>query len=79
MEDKELSVDYVEGFNKGYILREHKPNLAQNIIQIKFPESEQEFSSGFKDGVWQREQEFTREKLAKELRNDQDRDKSRGK
>lgn len=79
MEEKQLHPEYTEGFNKGYILREHKPDLAQQLVDTKFPESEQEFSTGFKDGVWQKEQELTREKLAQQLQQGRSNDHSRGK
>ena len=79
MDNQQPSSAYIEGFNKGYILREHKPDLARQLVDTRFPESEQEFSTGFKDGVWQKEQELTKEKLAQQLQEGRSNDRSRGK
>ncbi len=58
MGTQEPSKDYIEGFNKGYVLREHKPDLALSLSQTKFPESEKEYSNGLKDGISQKEMEL---------------------
>ena len=62
MKDQELSKQYIEGFNKGYLIREHKPELALNLSQTKFPDTERDFGSGLKDGIQQKELELTKEK-----------------
>ena len=71
MEAQEPSKDYIEGFNKGYVLREHKPDLALSLSQTKFPKTEQEYSNGFKDGIKQKEMELIK---ARYKNNTKDRD-----
>ncbi|WP_075342495.1 hypothetical protein [Tenacibaculum agarivorans] len=60
MDTKEPTGDYIKGFNKGYILREHKPNLAKSLRLTKFPESEKDYQSGFYAGIDQKEKELTK-------------------
>lgn len=62
MEAQEPSKDYIEGFNKGYVLREYKPDLALSLSQTKFPDTEKEFSSGLKDGINQKEMELNKDR-----------------
>lgn len=57
-----LSPAFKEGFNKGYILRENKPDLALSLRQTKFPESEKEYASGLHAGIDHKEIELTKKK-----------------
>lgn len=63
MEVKDPSPNYIKGYNTGYVMREYKPNLALNLSQTKFPESEKEFSSGFRDGMEQKEMELRKDRI----------------
>lgn len=54
----EPSPQFLEGFNKGYILREHKPELARSLSQTKFPDSQKDFQTGFLGGIEQKEAEL---------------------
>ena len=74
MADKEPSQDYIEGFNKGYVLREHKPDLALSLSQTKFPESEYEYGKGLKDGIQQKELELIKAKGMQAPKKDKDND-----
>ena len=66
METQEPSEQYIEGFNKGYVLREHKPELALNLVHTKFPESQKNYKKGFLNGIEQKEIEL-REKNVKDF------------
>lgn len=57
----EVDKNYIKGFNQGYLMRLHKPNLALSLSQVKFPESEQNFASGLKAGITQRQLELLKE------------------
>lgn len=61
-EAMKMSLDFKQGFNKGYILREYKPNLALSLSQTKFPETEKEFYNGLLKGIEQKEMELKKEK-----------------
>lgn len=60
-EINEPSTQFLEGFNKGYVLREHKPELALSLSQTKFPDSQKDFQMGFLDGIEQKETELRKE------------------
>lgn len=78
MENQELNQEYQKGFNTGYILREHKPELALSLSQTKFPKTEQDYSNGLKDGIKQRDLEMVRTKdNNKQLSKDKDFDRGR--
>ena len=66
METQEPSEQYIEGFNKGYVLREHKPDLALSLAHTKFPETEKDFQNGLLKGIEQKEIEI-REKNVKDF------------
>ncbi|MGH1384292.1 hypothetical protein [Kordia sp.] len=61
-EINEPSQQFIEGFNKGYVLREHKPTLALSLSQTKFPDSEKDFQTGFLNGIEQKEAELRKVK-----------------
>lgn len=90
MQTKEPSKEYIKGFNKGYILRTHKPEIAQSLTHTKFPESSKEYHSGLLGVIEQKELElrqersknFSFEKLRKQYKdelspskNDKDKEK----
>ncbi len=58
----EVNQDYIKGFNEGYLIKKHKPELALSLSQVKFPESEHHFASGLKAGIMQRQMEIVKEK-----------------
>ncbi|PTX58583.1 hypothetical protein C8N46_11374 [Kordia periserrulae] len=62
MENQELTPQYQKGFNTGYILREHKPELALSLSQTKFPTKDKDYGNGLKDGIKQRDLELVRGK-----------------
>ena len=47
---------YIKGFNDGYILKEHKPELLENILNTT---SSNDYIEGLKDG----EREFKQQKV----------------
>lgn len=47
---------YIKGFNDGYLLKEHKPELLENILNIT---SSNDYIQGLKDG----EREFKQQKV----------------
>lgn len=62
MAEDEPSKKYIEGFNTGYLLQEEKPDLALSLRHTRFPESEQDYANGLRDGISQREMEQLKEK-----------------
>ena len=62
MEENQPSKEYIKGFNKGYILRTHKPQLAQSLSLAKFPESAKEYQDGLLGGIQQKETELRQER-----------------
>jgi len=63
MEEKQPTPEYLKGFNYGYIIGEHKPDLALSLSQTKFPENEYDYGNGLKDGIQQKTLELTKEKF----------------
>lgn len=57
--------NYEKGFNQGYLLQKHHPELAGKL-QAAIKDSEQDRDQGFMDGV----KEYKVEELDKELEND---------
>lgn len=47
---------YIKGFNDGYLLKEHKPELLENILNTT---STNDYIQGLKDG----EREFKKQKV----------------
>lgn len=69
-------IKYIEGFNSGYLLAEHKSELLKNISKSIKPANE--YLEGFLDGKEQKENERVKEQLydLNELReNSQDKAK----
>jgi len=69
-------IKYIEGFNNGYLLAEHKPELLKNISKSLKPANE--YLEGVLDGKEQKENERVNEQLRdlNELRgNSQDKAK----
>ncbi|GGG37294.1 hypothetical protein GCM10011344_42640 [Dokdonia pacifica] len=73
--ENEPSQDYIEGFNKGYLLREYKPDLALSLSQTKFPEDQRDYETGLKNGIQQKELELIREKTPPTKNKDFDRER----
>jgi len=59
MEQEKTSSEYIKGFNEGYIIRKHSPELAEKLRDLK---SNSDRSVGFIDGQRQFEQELNKEK-----------------
>lgn len=57
--------NYEKGFNQGYMLQKHHPELA-NKLQAALKDSGQDRDKGFLDGI----KEYKIEELDKELEND---------
>lgn len=55
VEEPALTDDYVKGFNHGYRLQSHDPNLADTLIQMRDPD--QEWRLGAQDGQKQYDKE----------------------
>lgn len=47
MEEKQTQADYIKGFNEGYLITRHLPELAQKLSAV---ESAAARVDGFKDG-----------------------------
>jgi hypothetical protein len=74
MEDQDLHVDpnYQKGFNGGYILAEHEPELLSQLV--KSDNADNQLFNGIKAGG----KEFFKEKFREELNNDKNKlDKSK--
>lgn len=56
MEEQEPSQDYLRGFNRGYIMRKHKPDI--KFKTVTFSDQEVDHLRGFKAGVVQYEKEI---------------------
>lgn len=63
MDDKEK---YVKGFNHGYALREHEPELAKTLEKQFDKIGETPYGKGFKDGSHTMNQELKKQFIAKE-------------
>lgn len=59
-ENTTIDVNYIKGFNEGYILSKRLPDLAQQLSEIK---SESPRMEGFQDGRNEFMQEKSKEKL----------------
>ena len=57
----EASKKYIDGFNSGYILRQHKPELAKSLFQTL--EASNDYTQGLKDGNQAYEKELDKEIL----------------
>lgn len=70
MEEKEYSPEeekkYVKGFNEGYQLREHEPNLLNTLLKGIVSDNSIRLQ-GIKAGSKQREKELDREYLRKTI------------
>jgi len=55
-EEKEEHIDYQKGFNEGYIIAQHMPELSNELAKVK---SESPRMEGFRDG----HQQFALEKV----------------
>lgn len=54
-----MSTDYIKGFNEGYVLTEHAPEVARTLAKV---ESDAPRMEGFRDGRRQWVLEQTRER-----------------
>lgn len=59
MEQENVNSEYIKGFNEGYIMRKHLPELANKLRDIK---STSDRSIGFNDGQKQFERELDKDK-----------------
>ncbi|PZR20506.1 MAG: hypothetical protein DI539_10670 [Flavobacterium psychrophilum] len=66
-DNPQYEADYQRGFNDGYILTQHKPELAAEISKI---ETETPRIEGMKDGRKQYALDLTREHRPKWMRED---------
>lgn len=60
-----ISEKYNKGFNNGYFLKQHKPDLIEKLLTSK---SHDEYLQGMKDGYITYQQQKTK-KRAQQLRN----------
>ncbi|WP_375447193.1 hypothetical protein [uncultured Fibrella sp.] len=68
MDDQDkVEPDYVKGFNEGYILAKHMPELAERLADI---DSDFVRLAGFKAGREQQQTEMARERLPAWLTGD---------
>ena len=74
MEERQPSEKYIKGFNKGYVLQKHKPELALNLKHIKFPENELEFQNGLRDGSDQYQKEQKRDLVKSQYNKEKTKD-----
>lgn len=58
MEELEPSKDYLKGFNRGYIMRKHKPDI--KFKTVAFSDQEADHLRGFKAGVAEYEREINK-------------------
>jgi hypothetical protein len=63
---------YIKGFNDGFLLREHKPELLENILNTT---SSNDYIQGLKDG----EREFKKQKVKSRTQELDDLKKSKSK
>ncbi len=61
---------YIKGFNDGYLLKEHKPELLENILNTT---SSNDYIQGLKDG----ENEFKQQKVKSRTQELEDLKKSK--
>lgn len=54
--EQEAHPDYIKGFNEGYLLRQHHPDLAASLSR-SLEQVQSERIAGFKDGSLQYEKE----------------------
>ena len=68
MEDEEkVEPDYLKGFNEGYTLAQHMPELAEQLANM---DSDFIRLAGFKDGRKQYQMEQTKDRLPSWLKGD---------
>ena len=66
-QDEHVDPDYQKGFNEGYIIKQHLPDLADRLAQSV---GDSLRSQGFKDGRTQLIREREKERYPKWLRSD---------
>ncbi|WP_375444413.1 hypothetical protein [uncultured Fibrella sp.] len=66
-EQEKIEPDYVKGFNEGYTIAKHMPELAERLANI---DSDFVRLAGFKAGREQHQAEMTRERLPAWLTGD---------
>ena len=74
-EQDKVETEYVKGFNEGYLISQHKPELAEKLAGI---DSDFIRLVGFKDGRAQYQKEQVRDRLPSWLkggRSDKDQDR----
>ncbi|GAB3995703.1 hypothetical protein GCM10028807_36550 [Spirosoma daeguense] len=68
MEDNDkIKPDYLKGFNEGYTIAQHMPELAEKLAQVK---TESDRMVGFKDGRTQFQSERLKDKLPSWLKGE---------
>ena len=73
---EEPTGQYVKGFNHGYELQKHEPNLLNQLLNASNPKSD--YFQGLKDGRKQMEKEIGRNDPVKKMREKLDRDRDMG-
>lgn len=71
MEENQVSQEYLSGFNQGYYIQQHEPELVDKIIST---DVSKDYLEGFNDGS----REYEQERIESEFKQ-LDRDKDLGK
>lgn len=59
--------EYTQGFNKGYLLQQHKPLLFETVSKGLIDDND--FRKGFRDGGEQYEMDRTQQKIKDRMRS----------
>jgi len=72
--EEQVSKRYKKGFNNGYVLSEHEPELLKQLLDVKADNNE--YLQAIKEGSRQQQKEQLVEQMKRDI--DNGRDKSRG-
>lgn len=72
--EEQVSKLYKKGFNNGYVLSEHEPELLKQLLDVKADNNE--YLQAIKEGSRQQQKEQLVEQMKRDI--DNGRDKSRG-
>lgn len=72
--EEQVSKLYKKGFNNGYVLSEHEPELLKQIMDVKADNNE--YLQAIKEGSRQQQKEQLVEQMKRDI--DKGQDKSRG-
>lgn len=70
-DDEEPSPEYIKGYNHGYQLAEHEPELLDTLLKAQADNSPSDYSRAMKQG----KDQFDREKLMAEMKAIRERQK----